>query len=83
MRRRAPEATERFEEWGINGHVRNKGPGAEAVRYCAMAVCRKEPAGVLISREQEDRETHWRTGRASANLPILGEKHRGADSTRR
>lgn len=67
MRRRAPEASERFEEWGTNGDVRNKGPGAEAVRDYVMAVW----------------ETHWRSGRASANLPILGEKHRGGDSTRR
>lgn len=61
----ADEAEEKFEAWGINGHLRQKGPGAQAIRDHAALLCRKQAGDVLVFEEENDRATHWRTATAS------------------
>lgn len=67
----ADEAEEKFEAWGINGHLRQKGPGAQAVRDYAVLLCRKQAGDALVFEEENDRATHWRTATRSQNLPLM------------
>ena len=67
----ADEAEEKFEAWGINGHLRQKGPGAQAIREYAALLCRKQAGDVLVFEEENDRATHWRTATRSQNLPLI------------
>ncbi|MCY4634882.1 MAG: nucleotidyl transferase AbiEii/AbiGii toxin family protein [Acidobacteria bacterium] len=67
----AGEAEEQFEAKGINGHLRDKGPGARALREYAVALCRKRTGDVLVFEETEDKETRWRTASSSRNLTII------------
>jgi hypothetical protein len=65
----ADEAEEKFEAWGINGHLRQKGPGAQAIRDYAALLCRKQAGDVLVFEEENDRATQWRTATRGRNLP--------------
>ena len=65
------EAEEQFEAKGINGHLRNKGPGGKALREYAVELCRKRAGDVLVFEETGDRETHWRTASSGRNLTII------------
>ena len=67
----ASEAEEQFEAKGINGHLRNKGPGGKALREYAVELCRKRAGDVLVFEETGDRETHWRTASSGRNLTII------------
>ena len=67
----AGEAEEQFEAKGINGHLRDKGPGARALREYAVALCRKRTGDVLVFEETEDKETRWRTASSGRNLTII------------
>ena len=67
------DAAERFEAWGINGHLRGKGPDAEAIREYAADLARQQVDDVLVLEAQWDRLTRWRTRHRSENLPLLTE----------
>ena len=67
----AGEAEEQFEAKGINGHLRNKGPGAKALREYAVELCRRRAGDVLVFEEAGDRETQWRTASSGRNLTII------------
>ncbi len=71
MRMTAGEAEEKFEAWGINGHLRQKGPGAQAIREYATLLCQKRAGDVLVFQEEKDQATHWRTATRSENLPLV------------
>ena len=70
----AVDAAEHFEAWGINGHLRGKGPGAAAIREYAADLARQQVDDVLVLAEQHDRLTHWRTRHRSENLPLITEE---------
>ena len=82
----AGAAAEHFEAWGINGHLRGKGPGSAAIREYAADLARQPVDDVLVLEEQRDRLTRWRTKHRSENLPLITEtrptKGAGADSRR-
>ena len=73
----ASGADEQFEAKGINGHLRNKGPGAKALREYAIELCRKRAGDVLVFEETGDKETHWRTASSGRNLTIIGPQRPG------
>lgn len=54
-----------FEAHGINGHLGNKGPGADAIRQYATTLARRGAQEVLVFEEENDEATHWRTEDAS------------------
>ena len=65
------EAEEQFEAKGINGHLRNKGPGASALCEYAVELCRKRAGDVLVFEEAGDRETRWRIASSGRNLKLI------------
>ena len=67
----ARQAEEEFEAKGINGHLRNKGPGAKALREYAVELCRRRAGKIVVFEETGDKETHWRTATSGRNLPII------------
>lgn len=67
----ASEAEEQFEAKGINGHLRDKGPGAKALREYAVELCRKRAGDVLVFEEAADKETRWRTASEGRNLTVI------------
>ena len=68
---RPDEAEREFEAQGVNGHLREKGPGATAVREYAVHLCGQGAGDALVFQEKNDEPTHWRTGTDSLNLPLL------------
>ena len=71
------EAEEQFEAKGINGHLRNKGPGAKALREYAVDLCRRRAGDVLVFEEAGDKETRWRTASGGRNLTIIAPQRPG------
>ena len=68
----ADTAEDEFEANGINGHLRNKGPGAAAIRGYAVELAHKAGGDVLIFEEAEDKPTRWRTANFATKLHVIG-----------
>ena len=80
----ASTAATEFEAKGINGHLRDKGPGANALREYAIELCRRGSGDVLVFKETNDTETHWRLAKSARSLkliapdrPVPGAAHAG------
>lgn len=67
----AAEADEQFEAMGINGHLRDKGPGAGALREYAVELAGRRAGNVLVFEERGDEETRWRTATAARSMEII------------
>ena len=68
----ASEAEDRFEAYGINGHLRRTRPRARAIREYAMELCGRRADDVLVYEETKNDAIRWRTATESKNLPPLG-----------
>ena len=76
-----PALDARFEADGINGHLKMKGPGADAIREYSAQLCRLRSDDCLIYQENGDRPTHWRTATRAMNLPLLRDRKQDAKPT--
>lgn len=56
-----------FEAHGINGHLGNKGPGADAIRQYATTLAKRGAQEMLVFEEENDEATLWRTATVSGS----------------
>ncbi len=77
----AVEADDQFEALGINGHLRNKGPGAKALREYAVSLSRSRAGESLVFEEKGDKETRWRTAKSAKNMKTISPERPAAIAT--
>ena len=65
------DAEEDLVALGITGHLRRKGPGADALQRYALELSRTGKGNILVYQEQDDTPTHWRLASKSLNLAVI------------